>query len=372
MLHKAIRQFLEDVDWGELDYLLIDLPPGTGDVSMTLAQLLPQARFVIVTTPQPAAQKVAARAADTAPALRARDRRRDREHVRLHHPGRRALHDLRRGRRPAARRRARRAPARQDPAAGGAARGLGRGPAAGARRPGRARPPRRSSTPPAGLIAATPQELRRAPGALRPARCRRSPAPHCRWRRTVLRRRRQPWCGARSSSSRTRASRRCFRSSTRTWWPRSRPSSPPSRTATWATRACRHFEGWYEVMRSVRPAIADAEQVGEDRWSAPSTWFARSRHRRSNGPGAARRSATCARAGSTASASHATRDAALRGGRRAAADAVSSAARASRTPRRSACCCTTSTSSSRTLTPGARAASPSACASCSRGLTPPS
>jgi ATP-binding protein involved in chromosome partitioning len=41
MLHKAIRQFLEDVDWGELDYLLIDLPPGTGDVSMTLAQLLP-------------------------------------------------------------------------------------------------------------------------------------------------------------------------------------------------------------------------------------------------------------------------------------------------------------------------------------------
>jgi ATP-binding protein involved in chromosome partitioning len=66
MLHKAIRQFLEDVDWGELDYLLIDLPPGTGDVSMTLAQLLPQAKFLIVTTPQPAAQKVAKRAAETA------------------------------------------------------------------------------------------------------------------------------------------------------------------------------------------------------------------------------------------------------------------------------------------------------------------
>ena len=66
MLHKAIRQFLEDVDWGELDYLLIDLPPGTGDVSMTLAQLLPQARFVVVTTPQPAAQHVAKRAAETA------------------------------------------------------------------------------------------------------------------------------------------------------------------------------------------------------------------------------------------------------------------------------------------------------------------
>src|SRR5919202_3815704 len=66
MLHKAIRQFLEDVEWGELDYLLIDLPPGTGDVSMTLAQLLPQARFLIVTTPQPAAQNVAKRAAETA------------------------------------------------------------------------------------------------------------------------------------------------------------------------------------------------------------------------------------------------------------------------------------------------------------------
>jgi ATP-binding protein involved in chromosome partitioning len=66
MLHKAIRQFLEDVEWGELDYLLIDLPPGTGDVSMTLAQLLPQARFLCVTTPQPAAQNVAKRAAETA------------------------------------------------------------------------------------------------------------------------------------------------------------------------------------------------------------------------------------------------------------------------------------------------------------------
>jgi ATP-binding protein involved in chromosome partitioning len=66
MLHKALTQFLEDVEWGELDYLLVDLPPGTGDVSMTLAQLLPQARFVIVTTPQPTAQKVARRAAEMA------------------------------------------------------------------------------------------------------------------------------------------------------------------------------------------------------------------------------------------------------------------------------------------------------------------
>jgi ATP-binding protein involved in chromosome partitioning len=66
MLHKALTQFLEDVQWGELDYLLIDLPPGTGDVSMTLAQLLPMARFVIVTTPQDAAQKVARRSAEMA------------------------------------------------------------------------------------------------------------------------------------------------------------------------------------------------------------------------------------------------------------------------------------------------------------------
>jgi ATP-binding protein involved in chromosome partitioning len=66
MLHKALTQFLEDVDWGALDYLLVDLPPGTGDVSMTLAQLLPEARFLIVTTPQPVAQKVARRAAEMA------------------------------------------------------------------------------------------------------------------------------------------------------------------------------------------------------------------------------------------------------------------------------------------------------------------
>jgi len=66
MLHKALTQFLEDVEWGELDYLLVDLPPGTGDVSMTLAQLLPQAKFLIVTTPQDTAQKVARRSAEMA------------------------------------------------------------------------------------------------------------------------------------------------------------------------------------------------------------------------------------------------------------------------------------------------------------------
>jgi ATP-binding protein involved in chromosome partitioning len=70
MLHKALQQFLEDVDWGELDYLLIDLPPGTGDVSMTLSQLLPDAKFLIVTTPQAVAQKVARRSADMADKLK--------------------------------------------------------------------------------------------------------------------------------------------------------------------------------------------------------------------------------------------------------------------------------------------------------------
>src|SRR4051794_38252456 len=66
MLHKALTQFLEDVAWGEFDYLLTAPPPGTGDVSMTLSQLLPQALFLIVTPPQDAAQKVARRSAQMA------------------------------------------------------------------------------------------------------------------------------------------------------------------------------------------------------------------------------------------------------------------------------------------------------------------
>lgn len=67
MLSKAVEQFLHDVAWPpDLDYLLIDMPPGTGDVQMALARLLPQAEMVVVTTPQQAAQKVAARVADMA------------------------------------------------------------------------------------------------------------------------------------------------------------------------------------------------------------------------------------------------------------------------------------------------------------------
>lgn len=66
MLHKAINQFLADVLWDELDYLLIDLPPGTGDVTLTIAQALPMAEMLIVTTPQPVATNVAGRVAHLA------------------------------------------------------------------------------------------------------------------------------------------------------------------------------------------------------------------------------------------------------------------------------------------------------------------
>ncbi len=63
MLHKALEQFLTDVHWGEPDYLIVDMPPGTGDIALSMAQFLPRAEVVVVTTPQPAAQKVAQRAA---------------------------------------------------------------------------------------------------------------------------------------------------------------------------------------------------------------------------------------------------------------------------------------------------------------------
>jgi len=66
MLSKALEQFLKQVAWGDLDYLLIDMPPGTGDIQMALTRLLPQAEMVVVTTPQKAAQKVAGRVADMA------------------------------------------------------------------------------------------------------------------------------------------------------------------------------------------------------------------------------------------------------------------------------------------------------------------
>ena len=66
MLTKAVEQFLRDVHWGDIDYLLIDMPPGTGDVQMGLARMLPHTDLIVVTTPARAAQKVAQRAADMA------------------------------------------------------------------------------------------------------------------------------------------------------------------------------------------------------------------------------------------------------------------------------------------------------------------
>jgi ATP-binding protein involved in chromosome partitioning len=63
MLHRALEQFLSDVHWGELDTVLIDMPPGTGDMAISLGQLLPRAEVLVVTTPQPLAQEVAVRAA---------------------------------------------------------------------------------------------------------------------------------------------------------------------------------------------------------------------------------------------------------------------------------------------------------------------
>ena len=65
MLHRALQQFLADVFWGDLDFLLCDLPPGTGDIAISLAQMLPNADMLVVTTPQMAAQRVALRAGQT-------------------------------------------------------------------------------------------------------------------------------------------------------------------------------------------------------------------------------------------------------------------------------------------------------------------
>ena len=63
MLHKAIEQFLKDVFWDNLDFLIVDMPPGTGDIAISMSQFLPRAQVLIVTTPQPTAQRVARRAA---------------------------------------------------------------------------------------------------------------------------------------------------------------------------------------------------------------------------------------------------------------------------------------------------------------------
>src|SRR3970282_132778 len=63
MLHKAIEQFLKDFFWDALDFLIVDMPPGTGDIAISMSQFLPRAQVLLVTTPQPTAQRVARRAA---------------------------------------------------------------------------------------------------------------------------------------------------------------------------------------------------------------------------------------------------------------------------------------------------------------------
>ncbi len=70
MLHKAVQQFLTDAYWGTPDFVLVDMPPGTGDVALTLAEVMPRAEIVVVTTPQPAAQRVAQRSAFAARRLK--------------------------------------------------------------------------------------------------------------------------------------------------------------------------------------------------------------------------------------------------------------------------------------------------------------
>ena len=84
MLHKAIQQFLTDAYWGEPDFVLIDMPPGTGDVALTLAEVMPRAEIVVVTTPQAAAQRVAAALRVRGPAAEAVGARRRREHELVH------------------------------------------------------------------------------------------------------------------------------------------------------------------------------------------------------------------------------------------------------------------------------------------------
>ena len=108
MLHKALEQFLTDVHWGEPDYLVVDMPPGTGDIALSMAQFLPRAEVIVVTTPQPAAQRVAQRAALHGAEGQPRRHRRDREHVVVPRRRRQVLRAVRRGRRAGARRPARR------------------------------------------------------------------------------------------------------------------------------------------------------------------------------------------------------------------------------------------------------------------------
>ena len=148
ILSKALEQFLTDVRWGELDYLLLDMPPGTGDIQMALSRLLPQTEMLVVTTPAKNAQKVAGtRRRHGAPQLPQGARRR-REHVGVRRARRLAPRDLRQRRRQAARRAHRRAADRSASRSSPRSRVGGDdgqpGRARGSRRAGRDRVPSRS------------------------------------------------------------------------------------------------------------------------------------------------------------------------------------------------------------------------------------
>ncbi len=123
MLHKALEQFLTDVFWDDPDFLVVDLPPGTGDISLSLSQFLPRAEVYVVTTPQPAAQRVAQRGGVHGAEGQPRGQGRHREHVVVHRRRRHPLPPVRgrRRRRPGAA--ARGAAAGHGAAGAGAARG---------------------------------------------------------------------------------------------------------------------------------------------------------------------------------------------------------------------------------------------------------
>jgi hypothetical protein len=222
MLHRALQQFLADVYWGELDFLLCDLPPGTGDIAISLAQMLPNADMVVVTTPQQAAQKVALRAGKATEQTGMQVGRRDREHGDVHLPGLRLdPRPLRNRRRRGARRGARHRAARPHPDRPAAARGRRRRHPAGRLRPRRARRPRRSARSPTSW----------SPVVWRPGRgSRRSPRP--RRRRT-----RRPGDGTARARPRSRRRRtpirgRSPRPCRRRRWSRAAagPSPPGDRT----------------------------------------------------------------------------------------------------------------------------------------------
>ena len=128
MLHKALEQFLADVDWGQPDFLLVDMPPGTGDVALSMSQYLPAAEVYVVTTPQAAAKRVAQRSAYMARKLNLPLRGVIENMSWFSGPDGVAVRDFRERRRRPAGRGARCAAARPDPPGAGGARrrGIGR------------------------------------------------------------------------------------------------------------------------------------------------------------------------------------------------------------------------------------------------------